>query len=123
MMLDFVTALCLMFIVVSANHLGLISKIEEKIGLRLPVINCVKCGTYWLVLIYLIVSTRDVIGAVALSFFFAYLAIWTELAMCVVDYLYMRIYEKVVSGTASDTSAPGSDNGDAPGSVPGLRKK
>ena len=117
------SAACIMFIFVSANHLGLISKIEELTNCRLPIINCVKCGSFWATLIYLVVSTKDIIVAVALAFMFAYLALWLELAMCVVDTLYKRIYEKIISESPSDAVASSADKSSADSAVSHMRKK
>lgn len=122
-MLDLATALCLMFAFTAANHLGLVSTVEGMIGHSLPVINCPMCSSFWSVLIYLCWATHDIIGAVAMSFFFAYLALWTELAMCVVDYFYQKIYEKVVSKSATDKIAPGANDGATPGAMSKLRKE
>jgi len=121
-MLEIATCVCLMFAFTCANHLGMVSKIEDIFGISLQIINCPKCSTFWSTLIYMIVSTKDVIGAVAMSFFFAYLAIWTELAMCVIDYFYKRIYEKVISDTASDKATPSAGNGTSESTLSKLRK-
>lgn len=123
MMTDIATAALLTFSFTAANHLGLVSKIEELTGHNLPVINCPRCASFWSILLYCIVASGNVIGAVAMSFFFAYLALWLELAMCVVDYLYKKIYEKIISDSASDKAAASTHDGDAASPLPKLRKK
>lgn len=117
------TAVCLMFAFTAANHLGLIGKIEEIINHPLPVINCPMCSTFWSTLIYMLVSANDVIGAVAMSFLFAYMATWLELAMCVVDHFYKKIYETIIPRSATDKIAECADDGHTPGALSKLRKK
>ena len=106
-----------MFVCVSMNHLGLIGKIEDLIDHPLPVVNCPKCSSFWGTLVYMLFHT-DIIGAVATAFLIAYLAIWTELVMCVTDYYYKRIYEKIISDSAADTPAASTHGGDADNAVP-----
>ena len=86
---------CIVFSCVAANHLGLIDKIEEIIGCKLPIINCVKCFTFWSVLLYLVVERWNVIEALALSFTMAYVAIWVELFMGFIDTIYNTLYGKI----------------------------
>lgn len=122
MMMDLATTICIMFACVSANHMGLIGKIEEIIHHPIPVLNCPMCATFWGTLIYMVVSTRDIIGSVAISFFFAYLALWLELVMCLVDYYYKKIYEKIVSDSASDETTEGTGNNHSVRTVSDMRK-
>ena len=70
---------------VAANHLGLISAIEKITGLRLYIIDCPKCFTFWATLAYGIESHQDFLPMLAVSFFCAYLAIWLELGMGMID--------------------------------------
>lgn len=81
----------------SANHLGLITEIERIIHHRIPVVNCVKCSTFWATLIYCIVCCESFFThlplVIALSFLAAYAAVWLELIMYFIDTLYNRIYE------------------------------
>ena len=119
---DIATVTCLMFAFTSANHLGLISKAEEIINHPLPILNCPMCSTFWSALAYLMLTGHNVIGAVAMSFFFAYLALWVELAMCGTDYLYSKIYEKITEQSASDEAAADTYDGDAASPLSHMRK-
>ena len=97
---------CILFICVSANHLGLIKAAEEVLGFQLPILNCCKCSTYWAVLTYSVLSTHDIIGSLAVSFLCAYVAIWLELLMGFIDFLYLKVYEKIYSrGEDSEITA------------------
>lgn len=119
---DIATALLLMFIFTAANHLGLVGKLEDVIQHSIPIINCPRCITFWGTLIYLMAVSHDVIGAVAISFLLAYLAVWLELVMCVIDHYYMRIYEKFISATATDTTATDAHDDDGNDAVSDMRK-
>jgi len=86
-----------------ANHMGLIEAVESVIKHKLPIINCCKCASFWCVLIYCLITTRSVIPSVAVSFLFAYLAVWFELGLGLLDNLYNRIYESVFTEKTTDT--------------------
>ena len=110
----------IMIACVAANHLGLISAIESITGLRLYVINCPKCFTFWATLAYGIDSQQDILPMLAVSFFCAYLAIWLELGMGMIDYLYNKVYEKIYADYTDNPPATDPDKGDSPGKVSEL---
>ena len=116
---------CIVFICVTMNHLGLISKVEEVMGRELPIVNCPKCGSFWLSLIYLLGKFDEFMGNIsmvlAISFFASYSALWLELIEAYIDTLYMKLYEKIYE-SAADAPATGADNGDPQGSVSELRQ-
>lgn len=95
---------CIVFVCVTANHLGLVKAIEDTYDRELPIINCVKCFTFWSVLIYTVLVSRNVVTSLAVSFLAGYSAIWLELAEAIIDQLYNRIYDKIypTADTASD---------------------
>lgn len=84
----------ILFVCVSANHLGLVKAIEKTIGIELPIINCCKCFSFWFTLFYL---ELPVLERIAVSFLSAYLAVWLELGMGFIDALYNKIYDKIYS--------------------------
>lgn len=100
------------------NHLGLISAIESVLKRSLVIINCVKCLTFWCVLAYMAVVTRDAILSTAVSLFCAWIAIWLELGMGMIDCIYNKVYEKIITDTGDDTTASDADKGNSPGTVP-----
>lgn len=102
----------LMFIAVAANHLGLVSAIEEKIDSDIPIVNCPKCLSFWSSLFYLLLDGSGLVYSLAASFFVSYLAIWTELAMGMLDHLYSMIYEKIYRDK-TDTAATDAQDGDS----------
>lgn len=59
-----------------------------------PVIGCVKCLTFWLVLIWSVATGMNALQAIALSFALAYCAVWLDLLMGFADNQYLRFYAK-----------------------------
>ena len=99
---------CIVFACATANHMGLIESLEKAIGRSIPVLNCVKCSTFWFVLAYSSVSSGCLTESLAVSFLASYLALWVELSETYIDTLYIKLY-----GTITET-----DNGGAPSSDP-----
>lgn len=99
----------IVFACTTINHLGLIAAIERTVHLRLPVINCTKCFTFWSVLGF--GMSGDGISAnpsclarlLAISILCAYIAVWLELLEGYIDTLYTKIYDKIYPTT--DTPA------------------
>lgn len=100
--MDWMDIAGLVFACTAANHLGLIGAIQAVARCnRLPVISCVKCFSFWTVLIYCLVGGLDVIASLAISFLCAWSAIWLDLFMGIIDKLYLRIYGKIYSAADS----------------------
>lgn len=91
----------IVFVCVTANHLGLIKAMEEVVEQELPIINCPKCGSFWWSLVYTLYITHDIITSLAISFLASYLSIWLELLEGFIDTLYNKIYEQIYSATGS----------------------
>ena len=87
----------IVFACTAANHLGLIQAVETVIHRRLPIVSCVKCLTFWAVLVYELwrVGFSDIPTVLAISFLFAWSAIWLDLFMGIIDKLYLKIYGKI----------------------------
>ena len=96
---------CIVFASVTANHLGLVKAIEEAADRELRIVNCPKCLTFWGVLAYSIMTSREAITSLAISFLASYTAIWLELFEGFIDTLYNKVYEKIYPNTADDTTA------------------
>lgn len=114
----------ILFISVTANHLGLVKAIEGVFKKEIPIINCPKCLTFWSVFVYgvsgdgMAANPSVLLRLLAISFLCAYLAIWFELLEGFIDTVYLWLYEKIYSTPAkNDTPAADSDNGDTAGSV------
>ena len=85
----------IVFICVTANHLGLIHAIEDELERELPILNCCKCFTFWVVLPYTLIVTRSPYTSLAISFLCSYLAIWLELLEGYIDTFYNKLYGKI----------------------------
>ena len=92
----------ILFSCVAANHLGLIQAIEEKLGFRIPIVNCSRCFSYWCVLVYTAIETRYLILSVAISFLCSMLAPWVELLMGITDKIFNYAYDTIYTATESD---------------------
>lgn len=95
----------LVFTAVMINHLELIEAVEKIIKHNIPIVNCCKCLSFWLVLAYMLFNGYSVINSVATSFLCAWVATWFELLLGVIDTFYIRIYENICTKTtaAEDT--------------------
>lgn len=91
----------LVFAAVMINHLGLIEAVENIIKHKIPIVNCCKCLSFWLVLAYKLFNGYNVINSIATSFLCAWAATWFELLLGVIDTFYMKVYENLYSKTAA----------------------
>ena len=113
---------CIVFVCVTMNHLGLISAIEGVLRRNLPIVNCPKCSTFWLVLAYALLGSQSVLLSLAISFLASYVAIWLELLEGIIDTIYNKVYETFFeSDTANDTLASDSATSDTAGIVSDLQ--
>lgn len=103
--------LMITFSVVAANHLGLVAAVEGVTGRQLPIVNCVKCGTFWAVLGYGIYGGDTAIYATATAFLASWMAVWMELMMGAIDKLYLKIYDAIYTTTDDgDADTAGTDD-------------
>lgn len=112
-----INAIMVMLICTLANHMGLVSAIEERMGFKILVLDCVKCSVFWTTLTAGLLSRQAVLTSAVMAFVYSYLALWLELLLCQVDSLYLKCYEKIVSNTGADTPAADSSDDDAAGPV------
>ena len=84
----------------SMNHLGLVAAAERIVRRRLPIVNCVKCSTFWCTLLFGVLSgllcAGQTVRLLAVSFLAAYAAVWLELIMFFIDTLYNHIYDTLI---------------------------
>lgn len=110
-MVDIVFNVFLLILVcVLSNHMGLILAIEEIIKHKIPILNCVKCSTFWSVILFLLLNSIDVIPSVAFAFISSYIAIWLELVFGIIDFYYGKVFSKIYSAEEDKTSEESSDN-------------
>lgn len=135
--MNWFNVLMIVFSATAANHLGLVAAAEGVIRYRLPVLNCPKCATFWLVLAYgfgceiyftathHFVDANDMVACLfehilelfAAAFLSAWSAIWLDLVMGIIDQLYIKIYDTIYS-TADNADTDTVDSAD---SVSGVR--
>ena len=105
----------ILFSSVAINHLGLVAAVEKVIARRLPVIDCPKCLSFWATLTYGCSVCCDSIAALpsalphlfALSLLCAWLAVWLDLAMGIIDHLYIKVYDTFYpTANPTDPDAP-----------------
>ena len=107
----------IVFIAVTMNHLGLVKAIEDTIDRELRIVNCPRCLTFWSALAYSVITSRNAIASLAISFLASYTALWLELLEGYIDTLYINVYEKIYPNTDTDTPSSDSDDGHSYGSV------
>ena len=99
--MEWIDIASIVFACVTMNHLGLVKAMEEVVEQELPIINCQKCSSFWLVLVYTMFTSHDIIMSLAISFLCSYLAIWLELFEGYIDTLYNKLYDEIYSATDS----------------------
>ncbi len=111
----------IVFVCVTANHLGLVGKLEEIMG-ELPIINCPKCFTFWSTLVCGLwyVGFSDLPVVLAVSFLASYIALWLELLEGYIDTLYLKLYDKITSKSTVDPDSFDTEQGDSADSVSEL---
>lgn len=107
--MNWIDIAAIVFVCVTANHLGLVKAIEDTIHRELRIVNCPKCFTWWSALAYTIITSCEPIPSLAISFMASYIAIWLELFEGFVDTLYNKVYEKIYGNTADDTASATGD--------------
>lgn len=103
----------IVFVCTAANHIGPIPDIEDFLRRKLPVVGCIKCLTFWSVLVYGLACCGTVAAAIetaprllAISFLSAWSAIWLDLFMGIIDHLYLKVYDSIYStANTADTDA------------------
>lgn len=119
--MDYLDIACIVFACTAANHLGLTRSIQLVLKWnKLPVVGCIKCLTFWAVLIYCCCrsATRSITDAIemapvvlAISFLSAWASIWLDLGMGMIDKLYLKIYDTLYpTADAADTDEVGADD-------------
>lgn len=93
--MDFLDIAGIVFACTAANHLGLITAVSSVIHRQLPFISCVKCFSFWAVLIYCLLGGSSVIDSLAISFLSAWSAVWLDLLMGIIDKLYIKVYDSI----------------------------
>ena len=112
----------IVFVCVTANHLGLVKAIEGIINLEMRIVNCPKCLSFWATLTYCLVCRHSMTSTLAISFLASYSALWLELFEAFIDKIYMKLYGKITTNCNDDTTAADTISGHSAGSVSYLQQ-
>lgn len=83
---------CVLFI-----HMGLGEAICETLHIDFIIFKCVKCMTFWTMLIFSLIFTKITWSAcIAVSFLASYAALWADLALSKIAKIYDNEYEKIL---------------------------
>lgn len=96
---------CVLFV-----QMGLSDAITRILRVHFPPLSCVKCLTFWSVLVWSIIAGRNAIELVATSFVASYCALWLSLAYDAVATLYNYIYEQITKTNDTSPDAEKSDS-------------
>ena len=88
--------------------MGLSDAVQEVLRVRLRILSCPKCLTFWTTLVWSLTHGAGFVRSVAASFLFAYAALWVALALDGLSVLYNKCYE-----TISETTDTPQETGDA----------
>lgn len=91
----------ILFSCVAANYLGLIQAIEKTIGRKIPVVNCSRCFSFWLVFLWSLFTTKRILSSVAVAFLCSILAPWLEISLGLIDSIYNELYDKIFTTAKS----------------------
>lgn len=82
-------------------HMGLVDAVLKFYGIEdkdVPIIRCPKCLTFWVVLLFLVLTKHNVILSIATSFLASYVGIWLDLLLGKMDVWYERFYRQISEG-------------------------
>ena len=105
-----ITLSCTLFV-----QMGLSDAVQNVLRVHFRPLSCPKCLTFWLCLLYMLLSGVRVLDAVAASFLFSYVSLWLALALDALASAYNRLYEqfsetpRAPEDAASDTDEARAD--------------
>ena len=105
-------AVMLMISVVLFDHTGLCDAIEDVTHYKFKILSCVKCGTFWSVLVYMLITMHHPIISITAAFVLSYMAIWLELLLGYLGKVYETCYNKI------QTAEPHQDKRGSEGELP-----
>lgn len=91
-----ITISCVLFV-----QMGLCGAIEELLHIRLPIVSCPKCCTFWMCIIHGVAHEQGMIVVIATSFIASYAALWLVLVYDSLARLYNYLYETITPQTKS----------------------
>lgn len=85
-------------------QMGLSGAIQRLLHLRFRVLSCPRCASFWVCLVFLILSGGRIVDSVAASFLLAYVSQWLALLLDALAAAYNMLYENIIqaSGASED---------------------
>lgn len=77
------------------NHMGLCEAIEKNIKHKLPIMNCVKCLTFWSCFIYMVLTIYDILLSLFIAFIMSYISLWLEMFLGYMTIIYNKICDEI----------------------------
>lgn len=102
------------FVCAAANHFGLVAAAERLVKRSLYPVSCVKCCAFWATMLYglaALCAAGDMLSCyaavvlMAASLLAAWTAVWMELAMGVIDVIYLKVYDAIYPAAAGEHKA------------------
>ena len=90
---------CVLFV-----NMGLSDALQDFFGLHIAVLSCVKCLTFWCILVYLICVGARFYQVVSVSFIYSYLALWLDIGLSALNKIYNEQYKQILSAESSGKS-------------------
>lgn len=100
-----ITISCVLFI-----QMGLYGAIETLLHIKMPIVSCPKCLTWWVCLLYLATHEYGIVDCVATSFIASYVASWLSLLYDSLAILYNYIYEQINKATNTSEASEGASS-------------
>jgi len=100
-----ITISCVLFI-----QMGLADAIQEVLHIRLRVVSCQKCLTFWICLGWMVWHEYGIIESVAASFIASYSALWLSLLYDGLALQYNYLYEQITSTKDTSSDSERADN-------------
>ena len=91
-----ITLSCTLFV-----QMGLSEAVQQATRLRLRVLSCPKCCSFWVCLAYLTLTGHRIVDAVAASFLLSYISLWLALGYDALAQIYNNLYGKLSFSEAS----------------------
>lgn len=103
----FLEALLITLSTVLFIQMGLADAIQRTFGVRLRL--CVKCLTFWIALIYFLITKHTLLLSVATSFICSYSSLWLAMLYDFLAIKYNKFYEQVAEESDPVSDEAGSD--------------
>lgn len=81
--------------IVLFEQMGLCEAIEKTIGYKFKIISCVRCFSFWSVLLYGIIARFGIIRAISIAFISSFGGVWLQLLFGFLIFAYNNLYSKI----------------------------